>query len=102
LSPCPARSAGEIRWFPLTDQLSINRGQPGEILFLGKQVGLEGLQPAGQRRPTLRDLFGTDQPERRILREALGIVYILIACYPTVDGLAQQVGQRKLCVLPAP
>ena len=42
----------------------------------------------------------TDQPEGRILREPLGIVDILIARHAAVDGLAQQVRQRKLGVLP--
>jgi hypothetical protein len=36
------------------------------------------------------------------LRQPLGIVDILIAGHPAVDGLAQQVRQWKLRVLPAP
>ena len=32
---------GRVDGFRLGDQLSIDRGQSGEILFLGKQVGLE-------------------------------------------------------------
>jgi hypothetical protein len=40
------------------------------------------------------------QPERRILREPPGVVEILIACDAAVDGLAQQVRQRELRVLP--
>ena len=38
--------------------------------------------------------------ERRILREPLGVVDILIARHPTVEGLAQQVRQRQPCILP--
>jgi hypothetical protein len=35
------------------------------------------------------NLFGTNQPEGWILREPLGIVDILVAGNPAVDGLAQ-------------
>jgi hypothetical protein len=31
-----------------------------------------------------------------------GVVEILIACDAAVDGLAEQIGERKLCILPAP
>jgi hypothetical protein len=63
--------------------------------------------PAGSggasiRRPAIPELLGTDQPERRILREPHGTVDILIACYPAIDPLAQQVRQRELRVLPLP
>jgi len=34
----------EIQWFPPGDQLTVDRGRPVEILFLGKQVGLERLR----------------------------------------------------------
>ncbi len=50
--------------------------------------------------PRSQIFFGTDQPERRILREPLGVVDILIARHPAIDGLAQQVRERKLRVLP--
>jgi hypothetical protein len=36
------------------------------------------------------------------LREPLGIVEILIAGDAAVDGLAEQIGERKVGVLPAP
>jgi hypothetical protein len=36
---------------------------------VGQWFRLERLQPASQRRPTFPDLLGTDQPERRIMRE---------------------------------
>ena len=58
------------------DQLAVDRGQPVEILFLGKQVGLEGLRPGCQRRPAApprpvtstsarsADLWGTAETTR--------------------------------------
>jgi hypothetical protein len=55
-------------------------------------------QPAA--RLTFPDLLGTDQSERRILREPLGIVDILIARDAAVDRLAEQIGEWKLGVLP--
>jgi hypothetical protein len=45
------------------------------------------------------DLLGTDQPERRILREPLGIVHIFVFRQPAVNRLPDQVGQSELCVL---
>src|ERR1019366_10383677 len=54
-----------------------------------------------QRCPTLPDLLGADQPERRILRQPLRIVQIFVSCQPTVDGLSQQVRERQLSVLAA-
>jgi hypothetical protein len=70
-------------------------------------LGLESLQAGGQRRltippvtgPQTGNLLGTDQPKRRILREPLGVVHILIARDAAVDGLAQQVSERKLSIL---
>jgi hypothetical protein len=72
-------------------QLPIDRGQTGAVLFSGQQFRLERLQPRGQGYPTLPDLLETGQPERRILREPLGIVDILSAGHPAVNGVAQQV-----------
>ena len=65
-------------------------------------VQLKGLQAGSQRRATIPSLLRTDQAEGRILRKPLGIVDILIARDAAVDGLAEQIDERKLGVLPAP
>jgi hypothetical protein len=71
-------------------------------LLLGQHFRLERLQARSQRRPTLPNLVGTDQPEGRVSGEALGVVYILIPGQPAVDRLPQQVGQRQLDILAPP
>ena len=91
-----------IDGFRLGDQFAVDAGQATEVLLLGQHLGLKGLQAGGQRRATIPSLLRTDQPERRILREPLGVVDILIARDAAVDGLAEQIGERKLGVLPAP
>jgi len=88
-----------IEGFRLGDKLSVDAGQAAEVLLLGQHFGLERLQAGGQRRATIPNLLGPDQPERRILREPLGVVDVLIACDAAVDRLAQQVRQWELRVL---
>ena len=78
------------------------RARLREVLLLGQHLGLKRLQAGSQRRTTIPSLLRTDQPERRVLREPLGVVDILIARDAAVDGLPQQVRQRKLRVLPVP
>jgi hypothetical protein len=63
--------------FGLGDELAIDSGQTAAVLVLGQHLGLERLEPGGQRRATIPSLLGTDQPERRILRESLGVVSML-------------------------
>ena len=53
-------------------------------------------------RPAIPSLLRTDQTERRILRKPFGVVDILIAGDATVDGPAEQIGERKSGVLPTP
>src|ERR1039458_1424581 len=60
------------------------------------------MQARRQRCSAIPDLLGADQPERRILREPLRIVQILVSCQATVDGLPQQIGGWQLSVLAAP
>ena len=91
-----------IHRFGLRDQLPVDRPQPGQVFWFGEQFRLERLQPRSQGRSTVPGLLRTDQPEGRILGKALGIVHVLISRQPAVDGLAQQVRQRKLRVFPAP
>ena len=91
-----------IQGLYLANEFAVDAGQPTEILFLGQHFGLEGLQARGQRRPTFPELLRTDQPEGRILCQPLRIVDIFVASDSALDGLAQQVRQGKLGVLPAP
>jgi hypothetical protein len=77
-------------------------GQATEVLLLGQHLRLKSLQAGSQRRATIPSFLGTDQAERRILRQPFGIVDILIASDAAVDGLAEQIGERKLRILPAP
>src|ERR1017187_2801038 len=57
---------------------------------------------SNQCRRAIPDLLGADQPERRILRQPLRIVHILVSCQATVDGLSQQIRERQLRVFAAP
>ena len=91
---------GGIQNFCLADEFPVTAGQPGEVLLLSQYLGFKRLQAATQGRPTFPDLLGADQPERRILREPLGIVDIFIDCDVAVDGLTEEIGERKLGVLP--
>jgi hypothetical protein len=66
---------------------------------MGQQFRRERVQPCSQGRTLLPDLLAADQPEGRILGEALRVVQVLIASQTAVDGLPQQIGQRQLGVL---
>jgi len=46
-----------------------------------------------QRRSALQDLLRADEPEGRVLREALGVVDILVARQSAVYRLPHEVGQ---------
>ena len=71
----------------LADQFPVQPCQPREVLLFSQQLRLEGLQPGWQGCPSIPILLGTDQPERRILGEMLGIVHILVSSQATVHGL---------------
>ncbi|MGO9094004.1 MAG: hypothetical protein ACLQGV_02180 [Bryobacteraceae bacterium] len=62
----------------------------------------EAQHAGGQGRAAIPDLPGTDQPERRIFGKPLGAIEILIGRGAAAHGLAQQVRQRELRVLPLP
>jgi len=78
-----------IERFYLADECAVDARQPGEILLLGQHLGFERLQAGGQRHATIPDLLRANQPERRILRQPLGVIDILIARHVAVDGLAE-------------
>jgi hypothetical protein len=80
--------------FCFADQFSIDPGQTRKVPLSGQPLGLQGLQPRGQRRTALPDFLRADQPEGRILAEALGVIDVLVAGPPAADGLPKQVGQR--------
>ena len=91
-----------IHGLRLRQQFPIDSAQTVQVLLLAQHLGLEPMQARRQRCPTLSDLLGADQPERRILRQPLRIVQILVSCQATVDGLSQQIRERQLSVLAAP
>ncbi len=60
------------------------------------------MQRRGQGRTAIPDLLRTDQPKRRIDRNPLGVVEVLVARQAAVDRLPQQISERELlvCALP--
>jgi hypothetical protein len=50
----------------------------------------------------LPDLPRANEPEGRILRQARGVVNVLIPGQPAIDRLPQHVGQRQLNILAPP
>ena len=66
---------------------------------MGQQLRLERVHARRQSSSALPDLLRPDQPERRIVAEALRIVHVLIAGQPAVDGLPDQVGEWEPRVL---
>jgi len=58
------------------------------------------LQPRRQGCATLPDLLRTDQPERRSVGQPLGVVDVFVTRQTAVHRLPQQVGKRKLRILP--
>jgi len=63
-------------------------------VYLRQQFRLERLQARGQRRSALQDFLGADEPERRVLREPLSVVDILVARQPAVYRLPWTRGVR--------
>src|ERR1019366_8662422 len=63
-----------------------------EVLLLGQHLGLKRLPTGGRRRSTIPSLLRTDQPKRRILREPLGIIDILIARDAAASTSSRQFG----------
>jgi hypothetical protein len=93
---------GELTASTLPMSSRLIRPRLWKFFSSAKHLGLESLQAGGQRDTTLPSFLRTDQPQRRVLREPLGIVDIFVAGDAATDGLAQQVRQRKLRVLPLP
>jgi hypothetical protein len=44
---------------------------------------------------SISDLFGTDQPEGRVLGEPLGVAEVFVTRQATIHGLPQQVRRRE-------
>jgi hypothetical protein len=74
----------------------------GLVLVSRHDFRFKRLERRRQGCATLPDLLRTDQQERRVLAESLGVVDILIARHAAVEGLTQEVRERKLRVLHAP
>ena len=95
------RPVTRLHGFRFPDQGSVESCQSGKVLLFGQHLGLKGLQPGSQSRTSIPDLFGTDQPEGRVLGEPLGVVEVFVASQAAIDGLPQQVGEGKLRILPS-
>ena len=93
------RPVSRVHSFRFPDQCPVESRQSGSVLLLGQHLGLEALQSRGQGRSPIPNLFGTDQPEGRVLRKPLRVVEVLVARQTAIDRLPQQVGKRKLRVL---
>ena len=93
---------GVVERFRLPDQLSVQRHQPQQVLFARQHLRLEAVQRRGQGRTAIPDLLRTDQPKRRIDRNPLGVVEVLVAGESAVNRLPQQISERELlvCALP--
>ena len=72
---------------------------PVRFLSWVSSLRLERVHSRRQSRPALPELLRPDQPERRIVGEALRIVHVLVARQPPVHRLPDQVGEGKLGVL---
>ena len=68
--------------------------QASHVLVLRQHFGFERMEARRQGRATVPDLFGTDQPQGGILREALRIVHVFVSRQTTVHRLSQQVTLR--------
>ena len=99
MAACSSARSAYIR---LPDQLSVQRHQPQQVLFARQHLRLEAMQRRGQGRTAIPDLLRTDQPKRRIDRNPLGVVEVLVARQAAVDRLPQQISERELlvCALP--
>jgi hypothetical protein len=84
--------SGESMASPLPISSRLTRAKVPKFPLFDQHLGLEGLQPRTQRRATLPDLLRADQPEGRILAQALGIVQFFVARQPAVDGLPKPDG----------
>ena len=89
---------GVVERFRLPDQLSVQRHQPQQVLFARRHLRLEAVQRRGQGRTAIPDLLRTHQPKRRIDRNPLGVVEVLVARQAAVDRLPQQISERELLV----
>ena len=69
-------------------------GKGGEVLVLGQQLGLEAAHLAGR--------CADDPPHRRIARQPVGIVHVLISGETSIDGLTQQPDNVVPAVLARP
>jgi len=60
-------ASGGIHGFYPADEFAVDARQPGEVLLCRQHLGLEGLQPRGQRRSAAPDLLRANQPEGWVL-----------------------------------
>jgi hypothetical protein len=75
-------------------------GQGGEVRLAGQPARLEPPHLAGRGGPAIQPATIDHRAYRRIMRQALGVVHILIAGEAAEHGLPQQPGQEMAGVPP--
>jgi hypothetical protein len=75
--------------------------QRGEVGLGGQPPGLEAAHLAGRGRRPVHTLPADDGAHGRVAGEPCGVVDVLVAGEPAVDGLPQQAEQPVADVLPA-
>jgi hypothetical protein len=69
------------------------------VPLFGEDVRLEPVEHRGERHARFPPLARGQHPKRRVFGQPLGVVRILVAGQPAVDGVAEEVRQRKLPIV---
>ena len=91
-------AVGVVARLGLPDQVAVHGHQPDEVVVTGQQFGLEPMQGGRQRRAPVPPRRRSHQAKRRIGRETLRVVEVLVARQAAVHRLPQEVGQPELRV----
>ncbi len=89
-------AVGSVERLGLPDHVAVYGHQPHEVFFTGQQLGLELMQRRGQGRTPIPPRRRSDQPKRRIGREACRVVEVFVARQAAVDRLPQEIRQPDL------
>jgi hypothetical protein len=81
------------------DQRRVEAGQSLVVPLFREDVRLEPVERRGERDARLPPLAGGQHPKRWVLRQALGVVGILVARQAAIDRLAEEVRQRELPIV---
>ena len=70
------------------------------VSLLGEDVRFEPVERRGERHAALSPLPGGEHAKCRVLGQSLRVVGVLVPGQAAVDGLAQQIAERKLELRP--